>query len=707
MYSHHELAESSDVRRTLKNDITTRKRLYNIYIDMLCIDEPCFGIPEQDPIYCDSVDNLNKRISYLKNFIKNRYRSVKDKFHVSDEIRNAFMKGTQNEQFIMFHMLRNDYVSSGIKWVFCTTCNGMRLHNRHSNDDNVCDTCKKKKGVHQGMFPTWTDSQGCIHYDLPEELQDLTIAEKLLIQKRAVLLPIVHMQKNKFGLKGHAVMFEKNINDVCMSLPRTKVHMVYVVKEYTSSTSKEVCQANFHVRRDKVLKALVWLKKHHVGYSDISIDENNLSWMNDTKEMELSSSVITDHRVDIESKQKDEPTTVSEVQTQTEGDEFDFYSESTTNTEKKFDDDSARIIKQLRSECENAGKEFASIQFPFVNEKPVNEYNTQRLFADAYPWLFPGGVGDISDHQNGDDDLSVWCKLLHRWKDGRFMRDDFFTFHIQNFITRHNNNSFSLQFKKHILSDSQVTVDEIQDQIRKGDYSFIDKLVHFGGSKVKGSDGFWRNRKYELESWVTEMIESGKGPPTLFLTLSCAEYWWDELCQLLLERCKGTQDEKLCAILQNDKKNMKVRSFLIDKYTAVVQEYFQMKVENWLETVGKQVFSITGYYLRFEFAKGRGQIHAHILACTKDHTLILPFGKKWKEDKQSAVDFLSKFARDRLQMTCEKPSGDTCTNDCDRKSALNGKFSEVVDIGHDQFDLVCSCHLHHCNQFCLRSKKNW
>ena len=203
------------------------------------------------------------------------------------------------------------------------------------------------------------------------------------------------------------------------------------------------------------------------------------------------------------------------------------------------------------------------------------------------------------------------------------------------------------------------------------------------------------------------MIESGNGPPTLFLTLSCAEYWWDELCELLLDRCKGTQDENVCVQLRNDMKNIKLRAFFVDKYTAVVQEYFQLKVENWLETVGKEVFSITAYYLRFEFAKGRGQIHAHILACTKDHTLILPFGKKWKEDKEAAVELLSNYARDRLQMTCEKPSGLSCTDDCDRKSALYHKFSEVSNVEHDKYDLVCSCHLHHCNQFCLRTRKDW
>lgn len=284
------MATCPHVTRLLRNaDASCRQRLYNTYLeDMIAgINEPCFGDRDNDPIFCDSIDRFKECLSSKKTLIRSRQRYVKTRFEVSDEIRQAFMKGTQNEQFIMFHMVRNDYASSTIRWVSCQTFIGMRLHNAFSNDDEVCET---------------SDSNGTKHLDLPEELMDLSIAEKLLIQKRAVLLPVVHMQKNKLGRKGHAVMFEKNVDDhVCTSLPRTKVEMVYVVRQYTNSTSNEVCQGNFKVQRDKVLRALVWLKKHHIGYRDILIDENNLSWMNNENEMELSESVISNHRVDGES----------------------------------------------------------------------------------------------------------------------------------------------------------------------------------------------------------------------------------------------------------------------------------------------------------------------------------------------------------------------------------------------------------------------
>ena len=53
---------------------------------------------------------------------------------------------------------------------------------------------------------------------------------------------------------------------------------------------------------------------------------------------------------------------------------------------------------------------------------------------------------------------------------------------------------------------------------------------------------------------------------------------------------------------------------IVNDYTIVVQEYVQQRVKIWLSTIGKKVFHIQYYWLRYEFAPSRGQIHAHMLA---------------------------------------------------------------------------------------------
>ena len=105
-------------------------------------------------------------------------------------------------------------------------------------------------------------------------------------------------------------------------------------------------------------------------------------------------------------------------------------------------------------------------------------------------------------------------------------------------------------------------------------------------------------------------MQAGNGPPTLFITLSCAEYFWPDIIRLLEERIKMSNKTQTCPNLKKDKSAL---CKAIDEYSIVIQEYFIKRVDIWMNTVGKKLFDITHYWIRLEFAKGRGQIHAHML----------------------------------------------------------------------------------------------
>ena len=66
------------------------------------------------------------------------------------------------------------------------------------------------------------------------------------------------------------------------------------MKEYENSRAVNLQQDIFiKARRQKVLKALYWLKRYHVGYSDVDIVEENLSWMGVSNESNLDSNLMT------------------------------------------------------------------------------------------------------------------------------------------------------------------------------------------------------------------------------------------------------------------------------------------------------------------------------------------------------------------------------------------------------------------------------
>jgi hypothetical protein len=142
----------------------------------------------------------------------------------------------------------------------------------------------KKFGDNNYALPTWhtvnDDGETVVHYDIPEELADLTLAEKLLIQRLSPIIPLVHLKHGVYGSRGHVCTYPKDIGPICNVLPRLPkdVEIVKVVRTYTGRDGKPKSRG-FNVRREKVLRALKWLKKHNPIYQDIEIQASNLNWM--------------------------------------------------------------------------------------------------------------------------------------------------------------------------------------------------------------------------------------------------------------------------------------------------------------------------------------------------------------------------------------------------------------------------------------------
>ncbi len=51
----------------------------------------------------------------------------------------------------------------------------------------------------------------------------------------------------------------------------------------------------------------------------------------------------------------------------------------------------------------------------------------------------------------------------------------------------------------------------------------------------------------------------------------------------------------------------------LNDYSIVVQEYFHIKTEEFLNLIGKEVFQMDYFWGSFEFAKSRGWVHLHLL----------------------------------------------------------------------------------------------
>ena len=350
---------------------------------------------------------------------------------------------------------------------------------------------------------------------------------------------------------------------------------------------------------------------------------------------------------------------------------------------------------------ESADSDHPVLNFPLVSTEPEDEYDGIPIFSNAFPWLFPGGIGDINCNKKKDYGyVQKWASTMVHYFDGRFIRDGTWCFYALNYVQRHQNNISGGFFVRDFIKTNRPSdIEELKAQIQKGDYSFIDKLIYFS-SKVRGSDSYWRLKKSQLYTWVYWHIEKGHGAPSLFITLSCAEYYWPDIKRLIEDRVSHTEtnSEKSHIDINTKQKRMKA----VNQYSIVVQEYFITRVKDWMESFAKDILKVQHYYTRFEFAKGRGEIHAHILAIADNKdTLVAAYRAETEKEK---VEVLSQYAHNVLGLTSQFPASDEEENNenAEKQNPAEKRLSEIENHEIDKLHLCNTSQTHKCGDYCMR-----
>ena len=105
----------------------------------------------------------------------------------------------------------------------------------------------------------------------------------------------------------------------------------------------------------------------------------------------------------------------------------------------------------------------------------------KQIFVNSYPWLFPGGIGDIYDIERGEVPIKEWGQHMLRYHDGRFLDDSLFGLNLYNIIQRHTNNregNFFFNSDRFIGKDPP-TVEQLKRQLRNKNTKYISMLRYF------------------------------------------------------------------------------------------------------------------------------------------------------------------------------------------------------------------------------------
>ena len=102
--------------------------------------------------------------------------------------------------------------------------------------------------------------------------------------------------------------------DLYTTLPRIDCEVIRIIRHYVDKDGGPISKyKSFIIRKSKVLQALNFLKDHNPLYANVTIDENNLSWMGTEEETELHNIINT--KDDEKYQEGNKNTSVSNTQT--------------------------------------------------------------------------------------------------------------------------------------------------------------------------------------------------------------------------------------------------------------------------------------------------------------------------------------------------------------------------------------------------------
>ncbi|RGB24563.1 hypothetical protein C1646_772914 [Rhizophagus diaphanus] len=111
--------------------------------------------------------------------------------------------------------------------------------------------------------------------EVPEELQDLTEIEEMLIARVFTVMSVYRLRGGQYGYRGNVINFSQDVYEFATQLSQNPLSLEILIIRHHSA-SDLTAYRDFTVRQAKVTHALQWLKANNQYYVDIIIDEEAL-----------------------------------------------------------------------------------------------------------------------------------------------------------------------------------------------------------------------------------------------------------------------------------------------------------------------------------------------------------------------------------------------------------------------------------------------
>lgn len=260
---------------------------------------------------------------------------------------------------------------------------------------DVCDMCAES--LSQGVAPKNSLANGLWLGEVPHELKSLYWTEQLLIARVMHNYCIIRVRSSG--------MHRMRANAICHALPMPKIYSVlpppredmddvlaFMYIGPTAPTPEDFKRTPFLVRKNKVRKALDWLKLNHKDYIDVGISEENLEGYPEDRPP-----VIVDF-------QMQEATKDPEATAVNDGEDADGTTEGMCSfVVHTLTPDAAETLmegedrKTLRAKAVEHFKKGGNVLAIGHAADPESIYNNPQLYPQMFPWLYPYGFGGLGN----------------------------------------------------------------------------------------------------------------------------------------------------------------------------------------------------------------------------------------------------------------------------------------------------------------------
>ena len=285
--------------------------------------------------------------------------------------------------------------------------------------NNICDNCRKH--LRKGQVPPNALAKGLWIGTIPNELSNLNFIERLLIGRVRINSCFVRVAAS--GLRkmtSHVIAFESPVPKVYQSLPPPVEDLEEILAILFTGpcfpTDKEYQRTPLLVRRSYVTRALEWLKLNNIYYADLEIAYDVLA-----KYPENIPPVSVEYRHSMTTKIEEGTSSFDNgEEVGVDDGECPFVVHGLLN--EQYETMSVEALKGIALRHWNHGGGALAISH---SAKSKSIYDNPSLYPQAFPWLFPYGLGSVGTTALSEKAHKRFLLMYH---DKRFQHDVTFPF---------------------------------------------------------------------------------------------------------------------------------------------------------------------------------------------------------------------------------------------------------------------------------------